>query len=187
MGHKSQRIGARMNCNKFARSRNHTQWTFLKMLPSLAFGFLLLLSLFACITDRNPWSTGTLGAANASVAFQAQFTNIEDLALSSLHSTDIINDLRTDSLALEDLSHAIKPTHGGLVVPSDVPVQLRNLSKNANAVADALEQFYLKVTGMAELWVTISAARASHLITPTESPRLVQFLRNCFVWNRATS
>lgn len=124
------------------------------MLPSLAFGFLLL-SIFTCITDRNPRSTGTLGKANASVAFQAQFTNIEELAISSLYSTNIINDLRTDSIALEDLSHAIKPTSGKLGVPSQVPARLYDLSKHANAVADALEQFYLKVMGMVELWVTI--------------------------------
>lgn len=123
-------------------------------LPSLAFG-LLLISLLIRVTDRQPWSATTYSTTNTSITFQAQFTNIEELLISSFHSTHAIRDLRTDSLALEDLSHAANVRFDELGVPSELPALFHNISTCANAVAETLEQFYLKVTGMIELWVTI--------------------------------
>ena len=118
--------------------------------PSFAFRLLLIFLLIPAI-DRNSWTAGTLGTTNVSITFQEQFTNIEELAISSFHSDHVTSALRTDSLALEDLSHSVKSRSGELGVPSEVPVQFYDLSKSANAVADALEQFYIKVAGMVEL------------------------------------
>lgn len=119
-------------------------------LPSFALRFLLI-PLLIGIIDWSAWSARTPSTANVSITFEAQFASVEELAISSLYSTHVINDLRTDSLALEDLSHAVKLRFDELGVPSEVPARFYDLSENANALADTLEQFYVKVTGMVEL------------------------------------
>ena len=119
-------------------------------LPPFALGFLLI-PLLIGIIDWSAWSASTLGAANVTITFETQLATVEELAISSLYSAHVIHDLRTDSLALEDLSHAAKLKLDELGVPSEVPARFYDLSKNANALADALEQFYIKVTGMVEL------------------------------------
>lgn len=118
--------------------------------PSFAFALLSIFQLLRGV-DWRPWGSCTLNAANASITFQTQFASIEKLAISSLDSTHITNDLWMNSLALEDLSYVISSKFSELGVSSEVSVRLYDLSKDADAVADALEQFYLGVTGMAEL------------------------------------